>query len=770
MSEEIKNIIKKYQSEYDELEPFFDYLKARLTLDFSRLIRKSGLNGKLFFTVRIKSFVSVANKLRRRKLRLTSHKKLFDLIKDSNSPLADVVGIRFICLEERTIVQLIHHLLHHNSIRMRPMVYYQSIINFTPDHPLAKFVEGIGFKKGHLDSDSRTFRRYEDLNMYLYFQNVRDISSQIQFLPHHLEEPQGLHEELDDLHRGYINEKRKKLEKSQKRWIRHVADFPIEGQIVSFAMHLFNETQRPEYLARKDFGVATPQSISNQTRIHLESMKHALASATQSVEGVAEIYGGPFSYRAPINLVTNFNIASRIPTVTNTKLVNKLKALNNEAAKVAEDSSHLPGFIESLDDLDEILGKKIGLLLDRYPEDKEKPKMAKFFINKSDVEYWLINRLVLMMHAIVAGYSSNENCVAAVRERIGFEHKADGAAVMLRIYESISDFDKIFEFQHKEDKDVLKFVIDPLVKWRQATAYYQLEDYANAARQARIGVKLIDRRVTFALPVDASLYPARAEFLRREIEYDWTEHWRRGDFNPNLVSHLIERLASISSEPSNKHSNKHSRDRICAYQCLLGFQGLIVLGPETIDYDSGKINKPFEAHFAKTFVQAIKCFRDFEREQNTKNQDHPLWWNIASCIAHLFYGDLQGALNANEKAQKRFSTVTWHPRTRLDLYRWILDRTTAICQSVALRNAYGVKLTKQKLTADSAKTKAVVPKEAQYALLKLSRRFEDGQHAAIKTLEQAGALKWITGLRSDIDTVVACQNSVEFLIKAISLK
>ena len=48
MTNKKQKIIKKYLNEYTELEPFFDYLKARLTLDFSRLIRKSGLNGKIF--------------------------------------------------------------------------------------------------------------------------------------------------------------------------------------------------------------------------------------------------------------------------------------------------------------------------------------------------------------------------------------------------------------------------------------------------------------------------------------------------------------------------------------------------------------------------------------------------------------------------------------------------------------------------------------------------------------------------------------------------
>lgn len=419
-------------------------------------------------------------------------------------------------------------------------------------------------------------------------------------------------------------------------------------------------------------------------------MKHALASATQTSEGLARAYDGPFIFRAPLQIGYNFAITPRIPK-SRTDLSNDLKELNKWAASVATESSNLPVYMNMVEQFKTRTSDRIGKLI---------PKTAKLGIAPFDakgrefVDTWLLNRLVLMMHAIVAGYSGSIDCVEFVRKEIEFPHKADGNAVMLRIYEHISYIDRQIEkiAADDEDKNILRYVVDPNVKWRIATAFYQLEEFPNAARQLQGGLKLIKRRQHYKLADHKRLYPSDADFQRRVIECEWVEAWRTNKlFSSQRIFDLITSCGDLETETNNQLG---IRDRAISYQCILAFQGLATLDSEYIrdldEIDTSVDDGNIERQYYNFFIGAIIEFADYSRERKRpRSVKHTLWWRLANSISNLFLGEYKESEKENMRAQKRFRIVDWHPQSRLELYRWVQLQSGAICAEVQKKRPAG---------------------------------------------------------------------------------
>lgn len=783
MARKFEQIIEKYRSEYEELRPLLDYFKARLTLDINRLVRNTSLYGRIFFTVRIKDFSSVARKLWLKRSLIRPYESFSDLVKDVNGPLPDILGIRFICLDERTIVQLINHLLQHNSIRIEPVTYYQSIINETPDNPLKIFAEGVGFETEHLDGKPETFRRYEDLNMYLFFDEFYENSSEIADFIADFNESAGIwsyDDDTDKLFRAWVNRQSEYLDPKQKK---HIGTVPIEAQSVTFAMHLYNERQRPEYAARKESdAVAIHGDVKNESRNFLESLKLGLAGASHTIEGIARIYEGPFDYRAPLQLSANFKIEGRILADLSAEVTNDLIALNELAGVVARDSSKLSEYEHALDRIRTQTRPDIGILIDDISAfTRELRPQDGILTDKRHAEYWLISRLILMMHAIIAGFSANKKCVEYVAEKIKFPHKADGNVVMSRIYENISIVDrKVEELSRGGTEDVakyFKYVLDPIIKWRQATASYQLEEYSKAASQLRGGLKLVKRRQDHDLPDNRDFYPSEANFKRRELECNWMEKWKSDQLSPQFVYELGNKLENLEAATKNQEK---LMDRLTSYQSILGFQGLFTLDPKQIGeflpqeeihvVDESIDDAAFGQEFYENFVRAILRFGQYREsrvdhaETGEHISEHTLWWQLASCISFLFEGKYEEAIEANKLATIRFLAITWHPRSRLDHYRWILEQTNAICAAIDLRNTVGAQLSDDELRLNSEQIDLVIPSDVMHEIRSLLERFSENKPPEKSLSDMVQGLKFVTGLHRTISIV----RSYYALIKALA--
>lgn len=187
MQRNLDGYLESLSSEYSNLVPLLEYVRARIELDFSRLVRKSKLEGKVFFSTRIKTFESLINKISRKGLDLERIPDLLTLIISKEFDIKDIVGIRLVCFDERVIKELIQYIRTNRSLKFSPQECYMSSISVANSPNLEIFLRASEFNVKYLDSPNenppdgnsisprkRGLKRYEDINFYLYFQNIRD--------------------------------------------------------------------------------------------------------------------------------------------------------------------------------------------------------------------------------------------------------------------------------------------------------------------------------------------------------------------------------------------------------------------------------------------------------------------------------------------------------------------------------------------------------------------------------------------------------------------
>lgn len=279
--------------------------------------------------------------------------------------------------------------------------------------------------------------------------------------------------------------------------LRNLPKFPIEGQIVSFSMYMFNEAQRPEYLMNKGYlvGGISEEKIT-EFRNALDVLKLSLASSNVATNLIRNFTAGPFSFRSPLKVSPNYEVGSRLPKSIG-EVREKIKYLSDIGNLLVVDSSHIGEFSEILAALSTSFASDIGVMTDEFGESERfvrgDGEYAEFK-DEENIEFWLCQRVVLMVLAMVGGFSTNKNVTDFIKKRLSMPSNLEWPDIMGRIYRHVSEFDQIFVQANPDDFRVSFYFIDPLVKWRHATSYYQLSDFARARSEIEKGIVIYEKR------------------------------------------------------------------------------------------------------------------------------------------------------------------------------------------------------------------------------------------------------------------------------------
>ncbi|MEQ8503526.1 MAG: hypothetical protein RIB84_29260 [Sneathiellaceae bacterium] len=673
-----KMFIDSYVEAYKKAFRFGYYVKRRLDLDMSRAIRYSKLQGKAFFSIRIKEYESLINKME--KLDVRKGTPLSGVLFGDNPVIKDFVGIRFVCMNDRTAKDVIETVNNHGSLLAIPGDYYLSSINDNNSNKLARYIKSIGFDPKHLDRDEpnslwkKRARRYEDINLHLYYHNVRDIGSGLD--SRNGKFSQSITDtEFDIIRRQYINALEKNL--GDMRGI--LPEFPIEMQVVTFPMYIYNESQRPEYEILKRPPRGTTVSDGGEgadmetTEQMLDGLKFSLSSVQIWNELLLERFSGPFIYRTQISLKENYSILRRLPPDIDENLKNSIEQLNILAGSVTTDGSQIGVFSDKLRAILNEMKMSVIIPGDYSKKEYFKAKKADeyFFSDDENVRFWIINRAILLILSMIAGFCNDRRCIEYVKSFLEIEEERTGAGIMNRICQEISEVDKICASQRSADINILHYVLDPFVKWRQATACYQDENYPSAALNIAIALEIYDKRFELGLDTSQEYVPSRQEFELRKIEYEWVTDFVDSDISPAKSHSRVELLLDLLDPNARPEVN----DRIESYRCLVALQGMMILAIEEaqdwseIVEQNGEGDIPYE--YMIYFLGVVCSFVEHVKGRGGEPQNS-LWWHLACATTYLFNDQLALAKEEVREAIKRQHIVNWHPPARLQIYSGLL--------------------------------------------------------------------------------------------------
>lgn len=156
---------KDLRADYQKNKTLFDYLLNRAKSDFARQVRERKLRGRVFFDGRIKSFERFRDKL----LKTDAYNPDEDLrnnLRENPDLVRDIVGIRFLCIDEHAAKEVLAFLYDINYMAIVETEAKLSVLSRSPYNIFHEFV------RQHIENT-----QYVDIPEVLHRDDPPEISS-----------------------------------------------------------------------------------------------------------------------------------------------------------------------------------------------------------------------------------------------------------------------------------------------------------------------------------------------------------------------------------------------------------------------------------------------------------------------------------------------------------------------------------------------------------------------------------------------------------------